>query len=114
MLSNFVQLIQEVGHIPNGNRIYYTRRSQPPLFISMVDAYHQATNDDEFVKNNIQYLDQEFQYWMVNRTKDILVKGKVYKLARYNVEVDDPRPGKKSSMKCCKISPAQLFPPRVL
>ena len=42
MLQNFVQLIQTVGHIPNGNRIYYTRRTQPPLFISMVEAYYEV------------------------------------------------------------------------
>ena len=42
MLQNFVQLIQAFGHIPNGNRIYYTRRTQPPLFISMVDAYYEV------------------------------------------------------------------------
>ena len=42
MLQNFVQLIQAVGHIPNGNRIYYTRRTQPPLFISMVEAYYEV------------------------------------------------------------------------
>ena len=36
---------------------------------------------------------QEFDYWMQNRTISINVKGKTHKLARYNVEVDDPRPG---------------------
>lgn len=42
MLGNFVQLIKDIGHIPNGNRIYYYRRTQPPLFISMVDAYYKV------------------------------------------------------------------------
>ena len=93
MLQNFVQLIQTVGHIPNGNRIYYTRRTQPPLFISMVDAYFEATKNKSFIQENIDYLDQEFKYWMTNRTKSIVVNGKEHLLARYNVEVDDPRPG---------------------
>ena len=112
MLQNFVQLIQAVGHIPNGNRIYYTRRTQPPLFISMVEAYYEvncivvyikvlqvnlfvlkATKNKSFIQENIAYMEQEFDYWMQNRTVSINVKGKNHKLARYNVEVDDPRPG---------------------
>ena len=42
MLENFAGLINEYGHIPNGNRIYYIRRSQPPFYTSMVDAYHKV------------------------------------------------------------------------
>ena len=30
---------------------------------------------------------------MVNRTKEVTIEGETYKLARYNVEVDEPRPG---------------------
>ena len=67
MLQNFVQLIQHVGHIPNGNRIYYNRRSQPPLFIAMVQIYFEATNNETFIQENIEYLDKEFDYWMTNR-----------------------------------------------
>ena len=44
MLQNFVDLIEDLGFIPNGNRIYYTRRSQPPVFISMVDEYVKVRN----------------------------------------------------------------------
>lgn len=53
----------------------------------------QATEDKTFIENNIQYLEKEFQYWMANRTKVVRVNGKDHKLARYNVQVDDPRPG---------------------
>ena len=42
MLYNFAHLIQTYGMVPNGNRIYYTTRSQPPLFIPMVWAYFQV------------------------------------------------------------------------
>ncbi|MGB1501993.1 MAG: hypothetical protein ACPHAM_09295 [Flavobacteriaceae bacterium] len=38
-------------------------------------------------------MEKEFQYWMANRTKVVRVNGKDHKLARYNVQVDDPRPG---------------------
>ena len=35
MLENFSRLIDKYGFIPNGNRVYFERRSQPPLFASM-------------------------------------------------------------------------------
>ena len=43
MLENFAGLIDKFGLIPNGNRVYYTRRTQPPLFITMVDEYYQVS-----------------------------------------------------------------------
>ncbi len=49
MLLNFVHLVKEHGMIPNGGRTYYLNRSQPPLFIQMVDEYVKATNDFSFV-----------------------------------------------------------------
>ena len=42
MLYNFSTLVSLYGMIPNGNRVYFTRRSQPPLFISMVNAYYEV------------------------------------------------------------------------
>ena len=32
-LQNFMDEIERFGFIPNGGRIYYLNRSQPPLFI---------------------------------------------------------------------------------
>ena len=43
MLENFASLVDTYGMIPNGNRVYYTRRSQPPLFIPMVDEYYSVS-----------------------------------------------------------------------
>ena len=92
MLKNFVQLVKDFGLVPNGNRIYYSKRSQPPLFIAMVELYFEATNDEAFLRGNIDVLDKEFEYWIANRTTQIVVNGKEHLLAHYNVKVDDPRP----------------------
>lgn len=35
-LENFIYQIKQFGHVPNGTRRYYERRSQPPFLISMV------------------------------------------------------------------------------
>ena len=42
MLENFADLINKYGLIPNGNRVYYTKRSQPPLYIAMVEEYYKV------------------------------------------------------------------------
>ena len=54
----------------------------------------QATGDDEFLKANLDSMSKEFDFWMTNRIIDVEKDGKTYTLARYNVEVDLPRPGK--------------------
>ena len=54
----------------------------------------QATGDDEFLKANLDSMGKEFDFWMSNRIIDVEKDGKTYTLARYNVEVDLPRPGK--------------------
>jgi len=41
---------QKHGLIPNGGRTYYLCRSQPPLFIQMVDLFIEKTNDTGFLK----------------------------------------------------------------
>lgn len=38
------------GHIPNGGRIYYERRSQPPFLTLMVESYLKHTNDTAFLR----------------------------------------------------------------
>ncbi|KIH67084.1 hypothetical protein ANCDUO_02583, partial [Ancylostoma duodenale] len=45
------------GFVPNGGRVYYLTRSQPPLLIPMVYDYFLGTGDLEFVMvSNLLYL----------------------------------------------------------
>lgn len=46
MLENMAELIEKFGFIPNGNRYYYSRRSQPPFFAMMVAEYNKYKPDD--------------------------------------------------------------------
>ena len=68
-------------------------KSQLLLSILTKNFLVKAFNDKKFIEENIEYLEKEFQFWMVNRTKEVTIEGETYKLARYNVEVDEPRPG---------------------
>lgn len=73
--------------VPNGNRIYYTRRSQPPLLIPMVDLYFGATNDTDFLEKNIEFLAKEYKFWMTNRSISI----DDHLLNRYAAPTTEPR-----------------------
>nr|AEW67359.1 trehalase [Coptotermes formosanus] len=92
MLENFLSMVNTYGFIPNGGRIYYSRRSQPPLLIPMVKSYMDATKDIEFLRKNIDTIEEEFQYWMKNHSVVVVKDGKGYTLARYSAPSSGPRP----------------------
>lgn len=92
IIENLIHLVKLFGHVPNGSRVYYISRSQPPLLIQMVQSYYKSTNDWGFVQNNIQYFEQEFNYWWDNHMVTITQKGRYFKLARYFSYDLTPRP----------------------
>ncbi|WP_269017625.1 alpha,alpha-trehalase TreF [Izhakiella capsodis] len=62
MADNFAWLIDNYGHIPNGNRTYYLSRSQPPVFALMVELF-----EEDGIRGSKRYLNQlikEHDYWM--------------------------------------------------
>ncbi|KAM4627630.1 trehalase [Polymixia lowei] len=92
MIQNFLYLVNRYGFVPNGGRIYYERRSQPPFLTLMVESYYQVTEDEEFLRTALPALEQEYLFWMQNRSVKVEVKGTEHILNRYNVQVDSPRP----------------------
>ncbi|MEI8640391.1 trehalase family glycosidase [Pseudoalteromonas sp. Hal099] len=49
MLQNFIDLINDYGCIPNGNRSYYLSRSQPPILALMVELLWQHMNTAKLI-----------------------------------------------------------------
>ncbi|XP_054459296.1 trehalase isoform X2 [Anoplopoma fimbria] len=92
MIQNFLYLVKRYGFVPNGGRIYYERRSQPPFLTLMVESYYQATKDKEFLRAALPALEQEYRFWMQNRSVTVKVNGAEHQLNRYNVQVGLPRP----------------------
>jgi len=88
MLENFFSIVIRFGFIPNGGRIYYSMRSQPPLLTPMVKTYVDHTKDYEFAVKAVEVLALEFDYWMSNHT--VNVKG--HKMAVYGDKSSGPRP----------------------
>jgi len=92
MIINYLLMVETFGHVPNGGRIYYSRRSQPPFLIQMVKIYFETTRDLEFLKENIDILENELMYWITNHTVEVEKKGKNYTLAIYKDSTTGPRP----------------------
>lgn len=88
MLENFFSIVQRFGFIPNGGRVYYSMRSQPPFLTPMVKTYVDTTNDTEFAIKNVDILAKEFDFWIANHT--VTIRG--YLLARYGDKSSGPRP----------------------
>ncbi len=100
MTDNFAWLIDQYGHIPNGNRSYYLSRSQPPFFSMMVDLLAQKKGDEVY-RHYLPQLKKEYDWWMAGANDGELKPGsavhRVVKLKdgtllnRYWDERDVPR-----------------------
>lgn len=67
MTDNFAYLINQYGHIPNGNRSYYLSRSQPPFFAMMVQLLARKNGVKTYVLYK-QALLKEYAYWNDERS----------------------------------------------
>lgn len=66
------------GFVPNGGRIYYLQRSQPPLLSGMVYEYYESTQDTEFVKELLPTLEKEFSFWHTQRSLYFYESSKIF------------------------------------
>lgn len=90
MIENMGSLIERFGYVPNGNRVYYLNRSQPPLLTWCLSAYYEATSDKEFVFTGARWFEREFEFFQKQRS--IQLPGVTSPLYRYHVVALGPRP----------------------
>ncbi|MGQ0738270.1 MAG: alpha,alpha-trehalase TreF [Bacteroidota bacterium] len=100
MVKNFAHLVDTVGYIPNGNRIYYLGRSQPPFFSLMVHLLAEIKGK-QIVSAYCSQLETEYRYWMKGIETLTSAKNSAYHTARmpdgeilnrFWDEQDTPRP----------------------
>ncbi|MEJ2507713.1 MAG: trehalase family glycosidase, partial [Ignavibacteriaceae bacterium] len=72
MIDNFSYLIDEVGFIPNGNRVYYITRSQPPFFAAMIDLVCRFNKDYNWGLKYLSQLEKEYQFWCGDDSNHII------------------------------------------
>jgi len=98
--DNFSYLIDKIGYIPNGNRVYFKGRSQPPFYSLVIQLLREEKGSDILVKY-LPQLEKEYNFWMRghdsldehNKARDRVVcmpDGAL--LNRYWDEHDTPRP----------------------
>lgn len=76
------------GHVPNGARTYYLRRSQPPLLARILAAVADALGTeagDALLRDALPTLHAELRYWSTGRHAVRLrdVAGRLHALSRY-------------------------------
>lgn len=99
MVENLLDDVLKYGFCPNGSRLYYLNRSQPPLLSEMVMALvaDGSTAGPAWLKSTaLPALDAEYNFWM-RGSRCVRVRapgeaGQVHKLNRYFVANDMPRP----------------------
>lgn len=82
-VDNMIYMINTYGHMPNGNRVGYLNRSQPPFLSLMVREVYEATGDAEWLKNEAYpALAREYAFWQGERMTQV-------GLNRYSSDVTD-------------------------
>ncbi|XP_022911040.2 trehalase-like [Onthophagus taurus] len=105
ILGNFLSIVDKFGFIPNGGRVYYLQRSQPPLLTKMVKDYYDATKDLTWVSSNIEIVIKELEWWLNKRFVSVNLEDKSYRMAAYTSASLGPRPESYSE----DIATVQIF-----
>lgn len=63
LVENFASLIDRYGFVPNGARVYYTTRSNPPVFNRILDLLA-AERGPDVAQEYLPHLDREYGFWM--------------------------------------------------
>lgn len=98
-IRNLFHLVDRIGFIPNGNRVYYLNRSQPPVLTEAVkvvyDALESKTEQIEWLEEAVPILDKESTWFHENRSIGSLYPSESCSgraLSIYSVDTVDPRP----------------------
>eukprot|EP01124_Arcella_intermedia_P028059 TRINITY_DN562_c0_g1_i1.p1 TRINITY_DN562_c0_g1~~TRINITY_DN562_c0_g1_i1.p1 ORF type:complete len:541 (+),score=96.18 TRINITY_DN562_c0_g1_i1:130-1752(+) len=90
IIQNALALIRSYGFVPNGARIYYLNRSQPPLLSEMIRRYLQADANMDLLEEALPLLLNEYNFWMDGDHAVTFPDGLV--LNRFYSPNDQPRP----------------------
>ncbi|RLN91945.1 hypothetical protein BBJ28_00013471 [Nothophytophthora sp. Chile5] len=71
IVNHLLEHVSEFGFVPNGGRIYYLTRSQPPMLSDMVELVARIPGngsdieyDDEYLRATVPILEREYDFWM--------------------------------------------------
>ena len=72
IIENFLLMVKKYGLVPNGGRIYYTKRSQPPFLPLMMKEYMTKTAEVDFLRQHMATFEKEIDFW--ERRRSLLVE----------------------------------------
>ncbi|EME29713.1 alpha,alpha-trehalase [Galdieria sulphuraria] len=95
MVDNLLDMVFKFGFVPNGGRIYYLNRSQPPLLSDMVAILVRNWCDDNpslltFLHRALQGLEKEYEFF--SNYRSVFIGEPPRMLNRYIVNTSEPRP----------------------
>lgn len=98
-VHNLLYLVEHVGFVPNGNRVYYLNRSQPPLLTETVRIVFDAIDDEDervsWLQHATPLLDQEYEWFARTHSVEALHPKhpcSKYSLSLFNADTIQPRP----------------------
>lgn len=94
VIRNLAYMVDNHGFVPNGGRVYYLIRSQPPLLTPMLYEYYLATGDLDFVLEILPLLEKEYKFWLMQRARSYYDESEIEKFQffQYRATVKAPRP----------------------
>ncbi|RLN25868.1 hypothetical protein BBJ28_00000843 [Nothophytophthora sp. Chile5] len=110
VVTHLLEYVAEFGFVPNGGRVYYLTRSQPPMLSDMVrlvaklkDDAGTETWDLPYLQATVPLLEREYSFWMRRGAHGHAVeiprpsspqssKPETYVLNRYVAHAGEPRP----------------------
>lgn len=94
VVKNCMFLIDKYGFIPNGGRVYYLNRSQPPFFCLMLESMLKF-DDEEIEKmvldEGLRMAIKEMEFFEKERLRTFEYNGQEEKMFFYFVDSDYPR-----------------------
>ncbi|KAJ1838040.1 hypothetical protein LPJ73_007203, partial [Coemansia sp. RSA 2703] len=91
-IRDLLDFVDMFGFVPNGARVYYQDRSQPPMLALMVQLYDRYAKGDGFAASALPQLLKEYEYWAKHHSVTVHASDGDHVLSRYIVDTDQPRP----------------------
>eukprot|EP00171_Calliarthron_tuberculosum_P009565 IDg9565t1 len=105
VVRNLLHLVRQFGFVPNGNRVYYLNRSQPPVLAAAVDAIYEDLAGDadaqiRWLREAVPMIEKEYRAFKEHRNAlnsfgmgdDREYNDLLASLSVYNVATSTPRP----------------------
>ncbi|KAK1934992.1 Trehalase [Phytophthora citrophthora] len=100
VVNHLLEYVGEFGFVPNGGRVYYLTRSQPPMLSDMVRLVAKLDNgkdwDLQYLQATVPLLEREYEFWMHlgarGHAVEVPVEGETFVLNRYVAHAGEPRP----------------------